>query len=407
MKVTILNTSEAKGGAAIVSHRLTNALADSGIDAKMLVVDRASDDSRVDLAGTKEQRQWAFLRERFGIWLANGLSRRDLFKVSTAAFGVDVLSHPWIKAADIVCLNWINQGMLSLRDIARLGAAGKKIVWTMHDMWCCTGICHHAFDCRQYAGRCGDCRFMRFPHSHDLSRRVWERKKRILDKTDIHFVAVSNWLADCCRQSALLRDKPLTVIPNALPTGHFSWNRSNGDGKKVITMGAARLDDPIKGFELLTEAANIIAERHPQAARQLELQLFGSIRDNTLLDNIRLPLRWLGPVAPDRIPDIYRAGDIVVSPSHFETLPTTLVEGLAAGCLAVAFDRGGQRDIITHLKNGYLAEYPDASALADGLLWAASCNPDRKSLHDDVASRFSEKAVAEAYTELFTQLLKK
>lgn len=112
-------------------------------------------------------------------------------------------------------------------------------------------------------------------------------------------------------------------------------------------------------------------------------------------------------VAPDRIPDIYRAGDIVVSPSHFETLPTTLVEGLAAGCLAVAFDRGGQRDIITHLKNGYLAEYPDASALADGLLWAASCNPDRKSLHDDVASRFSEKAVAEAYTELFTQLLKK
>ena len=76
----------------------------------------------------------AFLRERLGIFLANGFNRRDLFKVSTARYGVDVLSHPWLKEADVVCLNWINQGMLSLSAIRAIADMGKKIIWTMHDM---------------------------------------------------------------------------------------------------------------------------------------------------------------------------------------------------------------------------------------------------------------------------------
>lgn len=408
MKVVILNTSDAKGGAAVVSRRLMHALADCGIDARMIVADRTADDARIEAAGTAEQRKWAFLRERLGIWLANGLSKRDLFKVSTAAFGVDVLSHPWVKQADIVCLNWINQGLLSLRDIARLGAAGKKIVWTMHDMWCATGMCHHAHGCQGYTGNCGNCPFVRFPHSRDLSHTVWERKRRMLERTDIHFVAVSNWLAGCCRRSSLLAGKPLSVIPNALPAGNFDWHRNGtAGGKKTITMGAARLDDPIKGLDLLTEAVNKIACENPEAADKLELQLFGAIRDKSLLGHIRLPYRWLGAVAPEQIPGIYKDSDIVVSSSRFETLPTTLVEGLAAGCLAVAFDRGGQRDIINHLDNGYLADYPDTSGLAEGILWAASRDANRRALHESTAARFSEKSVAEAYIELFHNISEK
>ena len=218
MKVVILNTSDATGGAAIVSYRLMEALCRRGLDARMLVVNRThSADERVDVAGTVEQKRWAFLGERLRIWAANGFSKKNLFKVSTADRGVDVLSHPWVKAADVVCLNWINQGMMSLRDVARLGRMGKKIVWTMHDMWCCTGICHHAYDCTRYEDSCGNCPFLRYPYRRDLSYRTWKAKKAVLDATDIHFVAVSHWLADCCRRSSLLAGRPLSVIHNALP----------------------------------------------------------------------------------------------------------------------------------------------------------------------------------------------
>ena len=40
MKIVILNTSDSKGGAAIVSLRLMRALCAAGMDARMLVVDR-------------------------------------------------------------------------------------------------------------------------------------------------------------------------------------------------------------------------------------------------------------------------------------------------------------------------------------------------------------------------------
>ncbi len=405
MKVVMLNTADALGGAAIASWRLVHALADAGVDARMLVVDRTSNDPLVDVCGTPEQRRWAFLRERLGIFLANGLNRRDLFKVSTARYGVDALSHPWIKEADVVLLGWINQGMLSLTDVQRLGAMGKRLVWTMHDMWCLTGICHHAYDCRRYEQQCGNCPFMRFPRRGDLSRRVWKKKKAVYDRTDIHFVAVSGWLADCCHRSALTAGKAVTVVNNPMPVERYQWQRTGDTTKTIVTMGAARLDDPVKGFDLLTEAVNRIADT--DATGKIELQLFGDIRDRSLLDRLRLPYHCLGAVDPSRVPEIMAASDVVVSSSHFETFGMTLAEGQAAGCLAVAFNHGGQADIISHLDNGYLATYPDASDLAAGILWAAGQKVDRESLHRSVEERFSYSAVANKYIELINGLMEK
>lgn len=407
MKVVILNTSDATGGAAIVSYRLMEALCRRGLDARMLVVNRThSADERVDVAGTVEQKRWAFLGERLRIWAVNGFSKKNLFKVSTADRGVDVLSHPWVKAADVVCLNWINQGMMSLRDVARLGRMGKKIVWTMHDMWCCTGICHHAYDCTRYEDSCGNCPFLRYPYRRDLSYRTWKAKKAVLDATDIHFVAVSHWLADCCRRSSLLAGRPLSVIHNALPVEQFDWHRSPSApaGKCVVAMGAARLDDPVKGFDLLIKATEVVAEKYPDDARRIELLLFGNIRDNNLFDQIKLSYRWLGQVGVDRIPEIYRESDVVLSTSHYETLPTTLIEGQAAGCLAVAFDHGGQTDIVRGENEGRLADYPDVDSLARCIVEASRMKADRQALHEAAVRRFSMDVVTDAYLDLFRSL---
>ena len=54
MKVVILNTADAHGGAAIASWRLLHALVGEGVDARMLVVDRTTADPLVDVAGTAE-----------------------------------------------------------------------------------------------------------------------------------------------------------------------------------------------------------------------------------------------------------------------------------------------------------------------------------------------------------------
>ena len=404
MKVDILCTSDSKGGAAVVSHRLMQALCRQGIDAKMLVADKQRSDDKVGIAGTPEQYKWTFYTERAKIFLHNGFNRKDLFKVSTASDGVELLSHPWIKDADIVCLNWINQGFLSLREIKRLADTGKKIVWTMHDMWCCTGICHHSYGCENYTDCCGKCRFIRGGHRNDLSKKTWRAKKDLYNNTDIHFVAVSTWLADCCKRSSLLRGKSVSVIPNALPVHSFRYERKTESKKKIIAMGAARLDDPVKGFDLMIDAANLIADNYPDDAKHLELLLFGDIRESGVLANLRLPYKWLGAISPDKIGEVYQKSDIVISTSHFETLPTTLIEGLASGCIPVSFNQGGQRDIIDHMVNGYIAQYPDTGDFAEGIIWAANKVVDRESLHNDALCRFDEEQVVKKYIELFNSL---
>lgn len=63
----------------------------------------------------------------------------------------------------------------------------------------------------------------------------------------------------------------MSVIHNAMAVDSYSWQRTGNKDKKVVTMGAARLDDPVKGFGLLIEAANVIADSHPDC--NIELQL--------------------------------------------------------------------------------------------------------------------------------------
>ena len=43
----------------------------------------------------------------------------------------------------MIHLHWVNQGFLSLSDIKKLVNTGKPIVWTMHDLWPATAICHY------------------------------------------------------------------------------------------------------------------------------------------------------------------------------------------------------------------------------------------------------------------------
>lgn len=412
MKVTIVNRSDCTGGAAVVSLRLLEALRAEGIDARMLVVEKLSDSPYVDVAASPLQIRSAFIRERLSVFLANGFSRKTLFRIDTAADGLPLWRHPWIQEADIVCLNWINQGMLSIDGIRRIARLGKPVVWTMHDMWNMTGVCHHAGVCPRFLDSCGGCPLLgRRASASDLSHRVWERKRALYADVPIHFVAVSNWLARKARESSLLRDAELSVIPNAFPIQPIPEGiRELDPDTLTLIMGAARIDDPVKGFPILVEATRILRDRFPAVASRLRLITFGAIRDPRLFERIAIPHTHLGPISSEEVRRRMLASHIVVSSSLYETLPGTLIEGEAAGCVPVAFDRGGQSDIITHLDTGYLARFGDSPAdaarsLAEGIAWAAA-RPEslRPRLVADVERKFAAQAVARRYISLFRSL---
>lgn len=412
LKVAIICHSDTIGGASVVTHRLLTALRAQGVDARMIVFNRLSDDPYVSGVTGRYRRGVAFMAERLKIALHNGMSRKKLFKVSLASHGLPVYDHPWVKEADIILLSWINQGVLSLEGIRKLGKFGKPIVWVMHDMWNITGICHHAMECSGYQSNCGHCRYLTGRSTTDLSYHTLKRKAKLYNEVPITFVAVSNWLAKCCEKSSIMRSQDVRVIPNAFPVDSFFTEQTNtptlldDEGKQIILMGAARLDDSIKGLDMAIEALNHLFDNHPEVARTTEAVFFGDVRNPAIFDRLRFPFRRLGTVNDGNIlRQLYARASVVLSTSLYETLPGTLIEGQAAGCLPVTFGRGGQSDIVDHLQTGYIARYCDTEDVANGILWALNQKIDPQWLHQRVRDKFSATAVAGDFIKLFHELL--
>lgn len=397
MKVVLINHSDSLGGASVVTYRLLKALQTQGVEAKMLVVHKATDDPSVVLAAPHWRARLPFYLEAARIFAANGHDRGDLFKVSLGSDGLPLNRHPLVREADAVLLAWVNQGMLSLKEIGRI-AAEKPVIWTMHDMWNLTALCHHSGECIRYSDPAG-CRQCPFLHSkasdHDASTCVWRDKQHLYGTADIKFVAVSSWLGERCRQSRLMDAQSISVIPNAFPVEEF-YSAPPGDGQRIILMGAARLDDPVKGLPLAIDMLNRVKHRDNAVVR-----FFGALRDPHALDNLNFKHEYLGPInGPARLRELYSQAHAVISTSLYETLPGTLIEGQAAGAMPVSFDRGGQADIIRSKADGRLIPFDDTAAMAAALDEVLVTAHDREALRATVAERFSAPAVARKYIEL-------
>lgn len=413
-KVVLINHSDTLGGAAIVTFRLMQVLRQEGIEARMVVYTKTSSEENVSSISTRFIRAMAFCMERSKLIMANGFNYDDLFKISSGDFALNVHHHPWVKEADIVCLNWFNQGLLSVNGIRKLHEMGKKIVWTMHDMWAMTGICHHSYECNYFIDDCGNCQFLYGGgNPNDLSHKIWEKKKKLYSEVPITFVAVSNWLERRARESSLLRNCAVTTINNPFPIDLFYtsprkvlYSLDTPTKPNLILMGAARLDDPIKGLDYAIEAMNNIFDNHPEIANETAIYLFGSMRNPERLDELRMSHRWLGRINDFKILRyLYSSAKVVLSTSLYETLGGTLVEGQAGGALPVTFGGDGRDDVVEHLKNGYIARHGDALDIAQGVIWAIKSNIDRDYLHESVRERFSAPIIAQKYIKLFSDII--
>jgi glycosyltransferase involved in cell wall biosynthesis len=90
-------------------------------------------------------------------------------------------------------------------------------------------------------------------------------------------------------------------------------------------------------------------------------------------------LRFLGFLPHEEVQDHFRRAAIVVVPSVWqEPFGRTAIEGLAAGCAVIAYDRGGLGEIVRG--RGLLLERPGADALTDALERLIGDEPLRESL---------------------------
>lgn len=390
MRILFLNTSSSVGGAAIAAGRLKSALEKQGIQTSLL--------TRTEKAG--------FYIERAAIWAANGFSKENLFAVDIANYGENITKLPEFKEADIIHLHWINQGFLSTRGLKKIFDSGKPIVWTMHDMWPCTGICHHSRECDYYFIGCHDCQYLKFPGKRDLSSVIYRRKETAYKNANLTFVTCSKWLKERASHSGLLAGHNLLDIPNPIDTGFFKplGQKNRKDGFRIL-FGAAKITDKRKGIDYFIEACNILKAKAPDL--RLKVVCYGQ-NSEVLSSLLPYPVESKGYVSGDAaIRDLYNSVDLFVTPSLEDNLPNTIMEAMACGVPCVGFNVGGIPEMIEHGKTGYVAEYKSSEDFADGIVWTLDKTRYEqlsKASRQKVIANYSEDKVAEQYIRLYQSL---
>jgi glycosyltransferase involved in cell wall biosynthesis len=417
MKVLIINTSDNAGGAAVAANRLKDALNMVGVKAMMLVRDKATNDISVASLPHHKRQRFNFLWERLCIFFHLHFSKHHLFEIDTASMGTDITRLPEFKEADIIHLHWINQGVLSLKDIRKILKSGKPVVWTMHDIWPATGICHVTLDCRNFLKTCGNCPLLPGGGKpKDLSWRTFKRKKEIYGSSNIRFVACSEWLAGETRQSGIMPKHKITVIPNPLDIKVFHQkdkiesHQYSGlpQNKRIILFVSQRVTNELKGMNYFVDALKKAVSEHPEMKENCAVAILGSHAEEVVAD-IPLESYALGYISDEKqIAAVYSASDVFVTPSLSENLPNTIMEAMACGVPCVGFNVGGIPEEIDHKVNGYVAEYKNTDDLCRGICWVLNeANHDELSQNaiKKVTVNYSPRTVALKYIDVYNNSL--
>jgi phosphatidylinositol alpha-mannosyltransferase len=170
------------------------------------------------------------------------------------------------------------------------------------------------------------------------------------------------------------------LIPNGVLVSNFASARPlpgwPGDGGAIGFLG--RVDEPRKGFPVLLEAFQLLAEQRPG----LRLLVAGpgdadEVR-KSLPDELRSRVRLLGLVSDVDKARMLRSVDLYVAPNiGGESFGIVLLEAMAANTPVLASDLDAFRVVLDDGEAGALFSTGDARALADAA-GALLDDPDRR-----------------------------
>jgi glycosyltransferase involved in cell wall biosynthesis len=334
-------------------------------------------------------------------------------------FSADTLGHGVFKKInrinpDIVHIHWVNHGFMALGELAKLK---MPVVISCHDMWYFTGGCHYDEECGRFKTGCGSCPALGSNKAVDLSSRGYEKRKRIYRNmgSNLTLVGLSRWMAQSATDSGLLASNNVVHLPNGIdtslfkPVDKFTARDLLGlpQDMKLILFGAVDATSDIrKGYQHLREAllamksdaGLIVFGDERNTPKRIDGERFKEFHVGNIKDEITLTL-------------LYNAADISIVPSRQENLPNVIMESMACGTPVVAFNVGGNCDMIDHDVNGYLASPFDPHDMAAGIDKLLSDNTflseaGQKS-REKILSTFDISKVAQQYIDLYRSITDK
>lgn len=410
MKILIVNTHDLTGGAARAAYRLHEGLLANDVESIMLVQNKTSNSPTVIAPNGLINK----IRKRLKSTLDKSLVNKNTEKHDVIFSTAWVSSGEIVKMinafdADIVHLHWIHEGMISIEDLPKIN---KPIVWSLHDMWAFSGGCHYDEECGKYNKYCSSCPVLGSSNSKDLSYKIFTRKEKSYFKIkDLTIIGLSQWLTHCAQSSHLFQKRHVVNLPNPINSSKMCPIDKNiakeilgiSKEKKLLLFGAVGINsDPRKGFQELLKSLNSLK------IPNIEIMIFGAATPSNPI-NDKFTVHYTGHLVDDlSLRIIYSAANVVIVPSLQENLSNVVMEALSCATPVVAFNIGGNSDMIEHQKNGYLANPFDTDDLAFGIDWVIE-NEQYDSLclkaREKVLNNFDSKIVVNKYLTLYQEIL--
>ena len=393
MKVIHLSKSDIKGGAFIAAYRTHCALRNDNMNSTMWVDIKKTNDLSVQGSDNFILNKLLTYIKSLTHRIILKFLKKDNTKISSLAiFPSFLVNKINVSKADIINLHWINREMLSIKDIGKIT---KPLIWTIHDMWPFIGAEHLTISKRWYKGNNihnDSKKKFRF----DLDLWTWKRKEKNWTKP-IQIITPSSWLKNCVKESKLMSNWPVKVIPNPIDVN--KWKPMNkkiarnqlrlNENAKLILFGALGYEsDTNKGFDLFQKALVF-----PNSNFELGFlsHYLGRIYDE------------------DRLRCIYSAADLTAVPSRIESFCQMASESQSCGTPVVAFNTSGLLDVVDHKKTGYLSKKYDSYDFAKGIDWILNHKDAyflRKNARAKVVKEFSYEVVSRKYQQVYEEILK-
>ena len=308
------------------------------------------------------------------------------------------------KDYDLLHLNWTGHEIISINKLSKID---KPILWTMHDMWLPNSTEHFLNNpsLKKYTINNLDNNF--------LKKIIFEKKKNLLKKKNIHLIANSKWLKDFAKKSDLTKYCNVNVIYNPIETN--LWKKKNDKkSKKNLNLNINKdyiLFGAHGGFSNVRKGGDLFIESLKQLkniSRKIEIIVIGGkINSTETINNFKFHFRKLEE--NQKIQNMYHsASTLTVCPSRAESLPQFIVETILCENPVVSFDIGGIKEIVKHKINGFIEKPFNTNNFASGIKY---CLSDIKKTNlikarNNVKKLFNEKKILNEYKKIIKTITK-
>lgn len=396
------------GGTGIAMHRLHSGLRQAGHQSEIMA--RVIGDPQTGAQVIPRSRALRIFEggARKVISPLTGLN--DLLGISS----FNIKQSEVYQQADVVTFHCLHEDYFSYLALPGL-TRDKPAVYVFHDMWFMTGHCAYSRGCERWKTGCGKCPGLEYSPAfrRDTTALHWKLKKRVYERCNLTVVCPSRWALEMAQQSPLLDGFRVEFIPHGVDTELYRPRDREvcraalglPEGKKVLFFLSARLQNPVKGYDLLLEAVKNLPPRLKQ-----ELVLLTAGEGRLELGDTGIPAVNLGYIEDEaRLAQAYNAADLFLFASRAETAGLVALESLSCGTPIVGFRVGGIPDSVRPGLTGYLAEPEKALAFRDGIVELLSDEEGlsrmRQNARQMVVEEYCQELSVRRYIELYQELL--